>query len=292
MKIAVYGKSFSEESTAAVQKIFDSLRQHGCETVVYEPFHAFLRPRITLSDEVSTFNRSNAFINGASCCLSIGGDGTFLDAVTLACESDIPLVGINAGRLGFLATVSLDYALNAVDSIIKQDFSVEKRTLLKVDTSENIFGNQNFALNELTVHKKDSSSMITIHTYVNNKFLNSFWADGLIVATPTGSTAYSLSCGGPIVSPDTKNFILTPIAPHNLNVRPMVVSDDVEIKLIVEGRSDNFMATLDSRSATIAAETELVIRKSQKSVRFINFENQHFFKTIRNKMMWGIDKRN
>lgn len=292
MKIAVYGKSFSEDCIPSVQKIFDVLLENSCDVVVYEPFYAFLKPRINLPSNIQIFNRTNFLIKDSNCCLSIGGDGTFLDAVTFASERDIPLVGINAGRLGFLANVALEHAVTAISAILHEDYNLEKRTLLEVSTAEDIFGSLNYALNELTVHKKDSSSMITIHTYINNKFLNSFWADGLIIATPTGSTAYSLSCGGPIVSPDTHNFILTPIAPHNLNVRPMVVADDVEIKLIVEGRSDNFLATLDSRSATISSENQLTIRKSKKSVRLINFENQHFFKTIRNKMMWGIDKRN
>jgi len=215
-----------------------------------------------------------------------------LDTVTLIRDSKIPILGINTGRLGFLSNISIQEIDQAMDALHSKKYTVDERALLKVKTEDNLFGETNFALNELTIHKKDSSSMITIHAYINDQYLNSYWADGLIIATPTGSTAYSLSCAGPIVVPGSENFVITPIAPHNLNVRPIVVSDNSEIKLKIEGRGMQFLASLDSRSETIDSKYELTIVKEKFKIGLIQLENQDFLRTIRNKLMWGIDKRN
>ncbi|MDC0339342.1 NAD kinase, partial [Flavobacteriales bacterium] len=221
-----------------------------------------------------------------------GGDGTILDTITAIGDSEIPIVGFNTGRLGFLANNAKEDAKHIVEMLIKGNYELEQRSLLSLETDDELFGENNFALNELTVHKKDSSSMMTIHTYINDEYLNSYWADGLILSTPTGSTAYSLSCGGPILIPQSKNFVINPIAPHNLSARPLIVPDDVEIKLRIEGREDEFLATLDSRTRTINNATELKIVKSKFFINLVKFEGQNFYNTIRNKLLWGMDKRN
>jgi NAD+ kinase len=198
---------------------------------------------------------------------------------------------VNTGRLGFLASVNKNHLKKAIDQLLKEDFTLDKRELIEITGCDNCFGDLNYALNEFTIHKKESSSMINIDTYIDGIFLNSYFADGLIVSTPTGSTAYSLSCGGPIMMPDSDNFIITPIAPHNLAVRPIVVSNNKEISFKVSGRSDRYNVSLDSRSAELPASTEIRIRKALFRLNLINLEGQHFFSTLRNKMMWGIDKR-
>ncbi len=291
-RVAIFGKSFADSFIPCIQDMFRVLESYGWEITIYEPFLTYLKPRITLGNEVRSFTRSDGQIKGSTFCLSVGGDGTLLDTVTLVCEENIPVLGINTGRLGFLSNIAKEEITLALDSLFNGMYKLEERTLLQVETDDALFGPSNFALNELTIHKKDSSSMITIHTYVDGHYLNSYWADGLIISTPTGSTAYSLSCGGPIMVPSANNFIITPIAPHNLNVRPVVVPDDVTIKLNVEGRSDNFLASLDSRSTTIQSSQTLVVRKKKKTVKLVQMEHQNFFNTIRNKMMWGIDRRN
>jgi NAD+ kinase len=225
------------------------------------------------------------------CLISIGGDGTILDTLTMVQDTMIPVMGINTGRLGFLSSISKEDVSRALEALREGQYSLDKRTLIKLDTTRNLFGDVNYALNELTIHKKDSSSMIIIHTYLNGEYLNSYWADGLIIATPTGSTGYSLSCGGPIVMPQSGNFVITPIAPHNLNVRPIVVSDKFVISLEVEGRSQYFLASLDSRSVTIDASIQLAVRKAEFSMNLIRLNNENFLGMLRNKLMWGHDLR-
>ncbi len=225
--------------------------------------------------------------------ISIGGDGTILDTVTAIGDSEIPIVGFNTGRLGFLANNAKEEAKQIVEMLLKGDYELEQRSLLSLETDDKLFGKNNFALNELTVHKKDSASMMTIHTYINDEYLNSYWADGLILSTPTGSTAYSLSCGGPILIPQSKSFVINPIAPHNLSARPIIVSDDVEIKLRIEGREEEFLATLDSRTRTISNDYRAKGSKVKiLHINLVKFEGQNFYNTIRNKLLWGMDKRN
>lgn len=291
MKIAIYGKSFNDSFIPHVQLLLNGLLPHA-ELIVFEPFLSFLKPRISGLEGLRTFTRDRPIDPETDYCLSVGGDGTFLDTITFIRDTQIPVIGINTGRLGFLSNISKDEIPEMIHSIFTDNLLIADRSLIQVDTTGDLFGNDNIALNELTIHKKDSSSMITIHTYVDGDYLNSYWADGLIVATPTGSTAYSLSCGGPIIVPQSHNFILTPIAPHNLNVRPVVVPDNVTITLRVEGRGEEFLASLDSRSETINSSSTINVRKCPFNIRLGKLEHQNFFHTIRNKMMWGIDKRN
>ena len=224
--------------------------------------------------------------------MSIGGDGTLLAAITFVKNSDIPILGINTGTLGFISSVSTDQIEYAINHLLKGEYKIKKRTLLQLESLNNLFGETNFALNEVTVLKKDTSSMIRIHAYLDDEFINTYWADGLIISSPTGSTGYSLSCGGPIVLPGTNNFIITPIAPHNLNVRPIIVSDESKITLKVSKRDEIALVALDSRSRAIGPELELTIRKANYKVKLIQFEKQSFISTIREKLMWGKDKRN
>ncbi|HAA00618.1 MAG TPA: NAD kinase [Flavobacteriales bacterium] len=292
MTIAIYGRSFSEEHIPHIQQLFDELAKRKAQLIVFEAFNSFLRPRINVGTEIKLFTRHSEIKNKAECLISIGGDGSIMDAVTIVKDSGIPILGINTGRLGFLSNISLEQISTAIENLFEKEYRIEKRALLRVETSNNIFGSTNFALNELTIHRKDSGSMITIHAQVEDHYLNSYWADGIIIATPTGSTAYSLSAGGPIVEPGSNNFVITPIAPHNLNVRPMIISDDNIIRLKVEGRSKHFLATLDSRSFNVDSQDELIIRKADFKIKLIKLQGQNFYETIRNKLMWGIDKRN
>lgn len=292
MRVAIYGRSFTDNYIPAIQNLFDKLKPHTKELYVFEAFHSYLKPRIDFSSDISLFQKHKELKGKVDYLISIGGDGSMLDTVNLVRDSGIPILGINTGRLGFLSNISIQEIDLAIEALVEKKFKIDKRTLLKVITDDNLFGEINYALNELTIHKKDSSSMITIHAYINDQYLNSYWADGLIIASPTGSTAYSLSCNGPIIVPGSENFVITPIAPHNLNVRPVVVSDSCEIKLKVEGRGTQYLASLDSRSETIDSKYELRIVKENFEINLIELEHQDFLRTIRKKLMWGIDKRN
>ena len=223
--------------------------------------------------------------------ISIGGDGTLLKAVTYVRELNIPIMGINTGRLGFISSISATQISDAINDILKKEYTINERTLLELNTSKNLFKDKNFALNEVAVSKKDTSSMIRIDAYIDDEFLNTYWADGLVISTPTGSTGYSLSCGGPIIMPGTNNIIITPNAPHNLNVRPIVINDNSVIKLKVEDRDQLALVSLDSRSRAFDSETELIIKKTDFKIKLIQPQNNSFTSTIRNKLMWGLDKR-
>lgn len=262
------------------------------EVSIYKPFRSYLSPRVEIGDVEAVFNKHHDIENNIDLLICIGGDGTFLETIHIVRGSGIPILGINTGRLGFLASTYKEDIVDVLNSIKDGKYRLQTRSMLTLITDEQLFGENNFALNELTVHKKDSSSMITIHTYIGDLYLNSYWADGLIVATPTGSTAYSLSCGGPIIVPGAKDYVITPIAPHNLNVRPVVVPDDRTIRLKIEGRGREYLCSLDSRSVTIDSAIELVIKKAEFQLNVIQTENQNFLNTIRNKMMWGLDRRN
>lgn len=292
MKIAIYGRPTSDNTSEHIQLLFHTLNEYKAELLIYEPFYHFLNAKLQLNNSIKTFNSHNDIKGKVDYMLSLGGDGTFLETLTFVRDSGIPILGINTGRLGFLSNVAKTEINLAIEALNKKKYSIEKRALLSVTTATNLFGEVNYGLNELTILKKDSSSMITIHTYINGDYLNSYFADGLIIATPTGSTAYSLSCGGPLVMPGSQNFVITPIAPHNLNVRPLVISDSNEIKLKVEGRSNHYLVSLDSRSEVIDASIELTLQKAGFYANLIQLENQNFFNTLRNKLMWGLDKRN
>lgn len=266
-------------------------KQEGFQITVYKPYLDYINSQFNLTYNYNTFSNSEELIAKADCVISLGGDGTMLETLEYVKKSGIPVLGVNTGRLGFLATVYKEDFEKAILLLTKEKYTLDKRELIELIDCNACFNEVNYALNEFTIHKKESSAMINIDTYVDGIFLNSYFADGIIISTPTGSTAYSLSCGGPIMIPDSDNFIITPIAPHNLNVRPIVISNNRTISFKVSGRSDFFNVSLDSRSQTIKNETELTIKKAEFRFNMINLEGQHFFETLRNKLLWGIDRR-
>lgn len=292
MKIALYARQVSEAHHPFIARLFDELIKHACRLIIYQPFYNQVKHLLPDKGKFDIYN-SGAEIRGeVDFMFSIGGDGTILDTVTQIQDSGIPVLGINIGRLGFLSSIAAEEIAGAIESLMKGHFSLDKRRLLRLESNVKIFGEANYALNELTIHKKDSSSMIIINTYLNGEYLNSYWADGLIISTPTGSTGYSLSCGGPIIAPYSGNFVITPIAPHNLNVRPIVVSDENVISLEVQGRSQYFLASLDSRSVTIDSAISLAVRKAEFTINLVRMGNDNFLDTLRKKLNWGLDTRN
>ena len=290
MKIAIFGKHFNDSFIAPIQHLFDELERQQIEVVTYAPFQSFLESRIKLPAH-HRFGLREEMIT-CDVIISIGGDGTLLDSVTVVRDSEKPILGINTGRLGFLSNVSTTEIDEAIQALMQGNYTLDPRMLLEVTSPQKDFGEFNFALNEITIYKRSSASMIATHVTVDDRFLNTYWADGLIVSTPTGSTAYSLSCGGPIIMPGSQNIIFTPIAPHNLNVRPLVVPNDVKIRLSAEGREEDFLLTIDSRAFEINAQVEIHLKTAPFKINLINLEHQYFFNTIRKKMMWGADKRN
>lgn len=292
MRIAIYGRQQSAEIIPYVEQLFNELKKHNCDICVHDPFLNYIRQKTQHKYPYDTFTSNNDILNKVDLMFSVGGDGTLLDTIALIQDSEIPVAGINTGRLGFLSGIAKEDLINSVEEIVKGAYEIDKRTMLKLESNANLFGKVNYALNELTIHKKDSASMMTINTYLNGEYLNSYWADGLIISTPTGSTGYSLSCGGPIINPQCENFVITPIAPHNLNVRPIVVSDKNVISLEVQGRNRYFLASLDARSVTIDSSVQLAVRKEDFSINLVRLHNENFLTTLRNKLMWGIDSRN
>lgn len=292
MRIAIYGNPFNPVKAKYVQHLIHKLEENDIALIVEQQFHDFLIDHVQFTKDINLFETPKELSENADILLSIGGDGTLLNTITLVRNSGIPVLGINTGRLGFISSVSTDQIDNAINQLLKREYTIQERTLLQLNTDNQLFGETNFALNEVTVLKKDTSSMIRIHAFLDDEFLNSYWADGLIIATPTGSTGYSLSCGGPIVVPGTENFIIAPIAPHNLNVRPVIISEDREIKLKVEDRDELALVALDSRSRAIDPTLELSIKKADFKVNLIKLNSQSFIATIREKLMWGKDKRN
>ena len=291
MTIAIYARSTKDNHAAYIEQIFQYLKAEGVEVIIYEPYYNYLKTNSQLKLEIGTFKSSEELIAKAFYLICLGGDGTMLETVTFVRKSGIPILGVNTGRLGFLSQVNKDDLEKALMLLLREKFTLDKRELIEIEGCNGCFKDANYALNEFTIHKKDSSSMINIDTYIDGIFLNTYFADGLIVSTPTGSTAYSLSCGGPIMMPDSDNFIITPIAPHNLTVRPIVISNNKEIRFRVTGRNDDFNVSLDSRGAQIPTGSEIRIKKANFRLNLINLEGQNFFTTLRNKMMWGIDRR-
>jgi NAD+ kinase len=292
MTIAVYARNVNDKVLAALEVIWHQLNHFEVDVLLFGTLYHALKQKKTDLGQAQVFSSSADLADKADFLFSIGGDGTILDTLSLVKQSSIPVLGINTGRLGFLSSVLPDAVPQAVESLVKGHYSLDKRAMLRLETDKNIFGDVPFALNELTIHKKDSSSMIIIHTYLNGEYLNSYWADGLIIATPTGSTGYSLSCGGPVIAPYSGNFVITPIAPHNLNVRPIVVSDKNVISIEVEGRNPYFLASLDSRSVTIDSSVQLAVRREDFNFSLVRFDNDNFLQTLRNKLNWGLDTRN
>lgn len=291
MKIAIYGRKYNDSATIYMQQLIDCLVENNVEIVIYSAFQAFLSPRVKLPKNIEIFNNHEE-LKEVNYLMSVGGDGTLLDTVSFVRDSGIPIIGINMGRLGFLASIAKQEIKTAVDSLIKGHFTIDKRSLIRVESNIPLFNGVNYGLNEVTIHKKDTSSMIIVHAYLNGEFLNSYWADGLILATPTGSTGYSLSCGGPIIFPNSENFVITPISPHNLNVRPIIISDNQVITFEVEGRSAHYLATLDSRTETLETTVQLAVRKEAFQLNLIRLSTENYLGTLRNKLMWGLDTRN
>ncbi len=292
MKLALFGKSIRKEYYPYLLQLIAKLEEYRCDLLVYGPYLDHLRKIEDFHVDVDTFSKHEELLGNADMVLSIGGDGTLLDTVSLVRDSGIPVLGINLGRLGFLSSISRDEIIPAVEKVMKGEYTLDKRTLLHLDTKEGLFGDFSCALNDLTVTRKDSTALIVVHVHVDDVFLTSYWADGLIVATPTGSTAYSLSSGGPIVAPGSENFVITPLAPHNLTVRPIVISDKSEISIRVEGRDKEYLVSLDSKTDVIKPGQELRIRIADFSFNLVKIEHKDFYTTIRDKLKWGLDVRN
>lgn len=291
MKIALHGISFKAEYIFHIERLFQELENQGIEILVTGPMDRALKMLGNKRLTYSLIEDPNDLAS-ADFLISIGGDGTLLDAVCLVGKLEIPILGLNTGRMGFLATAATDQITEVIADLATGNFQIESRSLISLDCNRRLFNGINFALNEFTIHKRDTSSMITVHTYIDGKYLNSYWADGLIVSTPTGSTGYSLSCGGPLITPAAKSFVITPVSPHNLNVRPIIVSDDCEISFKIEGRSEKFLISLDSRSTSISSEINLSVKKELFSAKLVKLPHYHFFDTLRQKLNWGFDMRN
>ena len=291
MKIAILGKPFDDTAAPHIQALLDDLAARQAEVRILDSFRTFLDQRLRLPDGTTSFRREDS-LRGTQFVLSIGGDGTLLDTVTYVGRLQIPILGIHTGRLGFLATITPDRIGQAVDALFRGHFVIEERSLIRLDTDPDVFGPLNFGMNEFSILKRDTSSMIAVHTYIDGEYLNSYWADGLVVATPTGSTGYSLSCGGPVMLPQTNNFIIAPVCPHNLNVRPLVVSDQSVISFEIEGRGTNYMLSLDSRSLPVEAHVQMAVRREKFNARLVKLNHVNFLSTLRSKLNWGLDRRN
>ncbi len=292
MKIAIYSRGIENDQHKDMDSLLEELYLHKVEPVFFQDFFNQFYSAVTIKGKYTTFNAASDLDDSIDCLISLGGDGTLLDTVTLVQDKGIPVLGINYGRLGFLANIGKEELHTAIRALAERSYVKEKRTLIHLDANIPIFSDVPYALNEFTLQKKDSSSMIKINTYLNGEFLNTYWADGLIVATPTGSTGYSLSCNGPIVFPDSGSFVITPVAPHNLNIRPIVVPDNNIISFEVEGRTDSFICTLDSRRVVVPKEVQLAVKKESFGINLIRLNENNFLQTLRNKLSWGLDKRN
>lgn len=287
MKVAIYGQIQNDLNTHTFHSLVSILKSYDVTVSVEQNFYSLMS-----ADE--PFETYKELDSSYSLLISIGGDGTILRAVTLIRDSGIPIVGINTGRLGFLATISLDQFETSIEQLLNGNYQLSKRRLLSVSTStpNKDIDHTNFALNEITVSRKNTTSMITVETHLNSEYLTSYWADGLILSTPTGSTGYSLSCGGPVITPESKNFVLTPIAPHNLNARPLVINDDTIVKLKVTGREKEYLISLDSRIVTLPNDCVVTVKKAEFYINLVELEDKSFLKTIRKKLLWGEDQRN
>lgn len=294
MKIAIFGQYYQNNTHSIVEKVVAFLKEKNIEICFYSLFYTTLKENGVALSNFKTFDTHESLKENFNFLISIGGDGTILRAATFVRDSNIPIIGINAGRLGFLATVQEENIEKLLNRVLINDFSISKRTLVSLNAhpDNKDLEDINFALNEITVSRKDTTSMITIETYANNEYLNSYWADGLIISTPTGSTGYSLSCGGPVIMPTANCLIITPIAPHNLTARPLVIPDDLEITLKIKGREEQYLVSLDSRITSVSNETTLTVKKTNFHILIVEFPEEGFLRTIRKKLLWGEDKRN
>lgn len=292
MKVAIYSRGLDIEQENPLLILLEELSRHDTEILLFNTlFEQFNIPQ-QLCNKIQQFSGYEDLDESIDCVISLGGDGTMLDTITLIREKNIPVLGINFGRLGFLASISREELSTAVDSLVNHTYIIDKRTLVHLDSNVPLFTDAPFALNEFTIHKKDTSPMIKIHTYMNGEFLNTYWADGLIVSTPTGSTGYNLSCNGPILFPDSSSLVITPICPHNLNVRSIVIPDNNIISFEVEGRAEEFIVAMDARRELVPKSVQLAVRKESFNISLIRLNENTFLSTLRTKLTWGLDKRN
>jgi len=290
MKLAIFGKTYTADHREYLSLLFDKLNEFDTEVCFYEPYFKLMPSGLVLPKKISLFS-SHMDLN-CKFLISIGGDGTILDTIPFVRDSGIPILGINLGRLGFLSSIAKNEISLAIEAVFNNEYTVEKRALLKLVEPANVFGELNFALNDIALYRNNTTSLVVVHVYVDGIFLNSYWGDGLIISTPTGSTAYSLSVGGPIITPGSQNFLIAPIASHNLTVRPIVIQDSSEIRMKIEGREEKYLMTMDSRQSSVDRDQELVIRRNDFDVSLIQMNNKNFFSTIRDKLKWGFDNRN
>lgn len=291
MRIAIHGRKFNNDTKKYIELVFEELKKRQVEILVSEKFIEDSRDSSFDFSEFSVFQHS-AHLTGVDYMFSLGGDGTFLNCVAYVRELEIPILGINLGTLGFLATISKTDISKALSLFFDNQFTIDERSLIHLESTSDVFVEQNFALNEVAILKRDNSSMIVVNCHIDGEFVNTYWADGLMVSTPTGSTGYSLSCGGPLVLPQADNFIITPVSPHNLNVRPLIVSSSSVITLEMEGKGRNFLTSLDSKSYKVDNSVKLTLMKEKFDAKLIKLEGYHFFDTLRQKLNWGLDIRN
>jgi NAD+ kinase len=292
MRIAVYGRPFNDQGVLPyIQQVFDNLTAHGVEIFVHHQLHNYLKDQIT-TIQYKVLGADDKIKGFIDIFITLGGDGTMLDMVTVICDTGIPIIGINFGRLGFLASINKDNIEAAIHAVVNKQFTLDSRGLLSINSELEVFGPNNFALNDITIHKRDDAAMITTHVFLNGEFLNSYWGDGIIISTATGSTAYSLSCGGPIIFPESNSLVLTPVSPHNLNVRPIILPDSCTLSFDVESRGTNYLVSCDSRTAVIDKTVRFRVNKAAFQLNLIRLNNENYLSTLRNKLLWGLDARN
>lgn len=292
MNIALFGKSYTEDQLPYLQLLIDELCLRNVTINFYKPYFKKVSESLNLPTDFNLFESHEELTDSIDMLFSVGGDGTLLDTIPFVRDSGIPILGINLGRMGFLSSVSKNEIKEAVENVINLDYTLGKRALLSLAEPLGIFGDLNFALNDLTIYRNNTTSLIVVHVFVDGLFLNSYWGDGLIVSTPTGSTAYSLAVGGPILSPGSQNFVIAPIASHNLTVRPIVIQDSSEIRIRIEGREEKYLMTMDSRHSAINKKDELIIKRCDFEVNLVQMKNKDFYSTVRDKLLWGRDYRN
>lgn len=292
MKVAIYSRVYEGTQQRYIQQFFDELQKEKIQPVLFGDYHDQVTQHLSLPNNTETFSHHSQLTDEFDFFISLGGDGTLLDTVTLVRDKNIPVVGINFGRLGFLASIGRDEVAEAVKALARRSYIIDKRSLVHLDSNIPLFNDVPYALNEFAIHKRDIAPMIKIHTYINGELLNTYWADGLTLSTPTGSTGYSLSCGGPVVFPESGSFVLTPIAPHNLNVRPIIIPDNAIVSFEVESRTDEIICAMDSRREWVDKNVLLAVRKENFYINLVRLNENNFLQTLRNKLSWGLDKRN
>lgn len=294
MKIAVFGQSYQKSNEESLKILLECLKNKTATVHLESQFFNAAKSLFNSLFDIETYDTFDVLNSSYDLLISIGGDGTILRAITFVKDIDIPIIGVNTGRLGFLATIQNENITHAIDAIFEKKYKISERSLLSISTNpaHDDFKILDFALNEIAISRKNTTSMITVETRLNGEYLTSYWSDGLIISTPTGSTGYSLSCGGPVITPDTNSLVITPIAPHNLSARPLIITDSTEIKLKVSGREDNYLVSLDSRIATLSNDTIVSIKKSPFKIKMIELLDESFLDTLRKKLLWGEDKRN